>query len=343
MTAIGQYGFINAKVRTMRSYLLTKAIYHNLITAKNHHEMMNVLAPTYFNNIIDELKYQDSLEIEQKFFWEEIRRIFEIKKFSRGTLYKVISLLIERYDIEKLKIILRVWYSNTKNVDGILWKRIIYDFPVDAMLEAKDLKEMIPYLLSTPYGEIVDKFVSEHKEFDNLFYLELLLDQYNFKRLLNAGAELNRLDQRIFKRLVGIEIDLKNLDWINRFKNYYHFSYAEILQYLLPYGYRLDQKEIQRMVKAENTIKAIFQHIKGLKVQISENMETEVSIEVMEKILYQILFIEAKKAFREFPFSIGAILGYFYLMRIEMKNIRTIIKAKGYNLSPQEIENLIII
>ena len=82
--------------------------------------------------------------------------------------------------------------------------------------------------------------------------------------------------------------------------------------------------------------------MKGFEVPSGEQGNENTTLEIMEKFLYQILLGEAEKAFAQFPFSIGAIFGYFYLIRIETRNIRTLIHAKIYGLPPQAVESLLV-
>ena len=80
----------------------------------------------------------------------------------------------------------------------------------------------------------------------------------------------------------------------------------------------------------------------GLKADLLFDPKQEFALEMLDRFLYQFLLAEAKRAFAGFPFSIGAILGYYYLMRIEMKNIRTLLEAKVYEMPPDEIEPMLI-
>ena len=80
----------------------------------------------------------------------------------------------------------------------------------------------------------------------------------------------------------------------------------------------------------------------GLKADMLFDPKQEFALEMLDRFLYQFLLEEAKRAYSGFPFSIGAILGYYFLMRIEMKNLRTLLEAKVYEMKPEEIESMLI-
>jgi vacuolar-type H+-ATPase subunit C/Vma6 len=96
------------------------------------------------------------------------------------------------------------------------------------------------------------------------------------------------------------------------------------------------------VIATGNYTKAFSSVMKGFEVPSGEKSDENAVLEFMEKVLYQILLAEAEKAFIQFPFSIGAIFGYFYLIRIETRNIRTLIQAKIYGLPSKDIESLLV-
>jgi V/A-type H+-transporting ATPase subunit C len=153
---------------------------------------------------------------------------------------------------------------------------------------------------------------------------------------------MNKEDHRVARRLLGIEVDLKNLDWLSRFKKYYEIPTADIGHMLLSSGYHLSMDTLREVITTGNYVKAFSSVVKGFEIPSGEKSDENAALEFMEKILYQILFVEAEKAFAQFPFSIGAIFGYFYLIRIETRNIRTLIHAKIYGLPPQSVESLLV-
>ncbi|MBN2104007.1 V-type ATPase subunit [bacterium] len=341
MSSIDTYGLINAKVRTMRSYFLTEAQYRQLVESKSLREFWALLSQTRYAPLVEKVNYQEPVQVEQSFLLAEIQQLNQIKKYSHKRTSDVLNRLMERYDGEKLKIILRSWFRQGKGSNEILPDRILYDFPIQAMVQAKDIHEIIFLLEGTPFQKVLYEARQNYIETRSLFPLELAIDRRIYQRLLDIKSFINRRDRRIVERLIGVEIDLKNLEWIGRFKKYYQLSSAQIADYLLPHGYRLGKEQIRQSLGGDSITKILLQIMRGMNADLPAEMEGELALKALDLFLKEVLMREARRAFGEFPFSIGSVLGYFYLMRLEMQNLRMMVQAKQYNLPPADIDGML--
>ena len=341
MASIGKYGFINAKVRAMRSFLLTESIYRTMAGAGNVEELLPILAQTHFRNVIQRLKESD--EIEQELLHEEIRQIRLIQKYCHKNIAKLISLFLERFDCERLKVLLRYWHRKKKSEPPVLRGKIVYELPIDAIVTADTLGEMIVLLEGTPFQNVLSRAAADYQDSKTLFPLELAIDRDFFIRMLNEVESLPKKDWQIARRLLGLEIDLRNIDWIVRLRTYYDLSSAEIRKHILPHGSRISGKDVDRIVSGVDVSHGLIKATTGVRLPEGMGSVESFKLEDLEHLLYHILSFEARKAFGQFPFSIGSILGYLVLLRIETKNIRTLFQAKEYGFSAERTEALLIL
>jgi V/A-type H+-transporting ATPase subunit C len=58
--------------------------------------------------------------------------------------------------------------------------------------------------------------------------------------------------------------------------------------------------------------------------------------------LAQGLLQEARRALAGFPFTIGIILGYLILKRLETRNIISILYSKSYGMKPDQIRGILV-
>lgn len=343
MTSIGTYGFINAKVRAMKSFLLTDSIYRTMAASRSLEELFVVLSQTHFRNMVERVKFKEPLEIELELVSEEIRRLRVIEKNSRGNVRQLVVLFLERYDGDKLKTLLRGWHQREGKEPRVLREKIVYDFPVNAIVSAETLEEIVTLLEGTPFQKVLSREISTYMEHKSLFPLELAIDRDFFARTWEATESLSQKDQRIARRLLGIEIDLRNIDWIGRFRRYYNVSTAEVGGLLLPHGYRMGSDDVRHIVSG-GSVSKVLAGITREAQSIQRNEAGEgFDLYGLERALYQILLSEAGRAFGEFPFTIGSILGYLILLRIETKNVRTLLQAKLYGLSSEQAEDLLVL
>lgn len=342
MNKVGTYAMVNAKVRAMRSHMISKTMYQSMIAARSVNDLMGILEQTRFQSMLEHVDALDPVDIEKTLFRAEVFELKKILKFSKSHPRTLLELLLKRYEGERLKAILRSWHSK-ENLDAIYYDKIWDVLPVDAILEAKNIEEILYYLRESSYRKPVESALESYKERKTLFPVELSIDRYIFEMLFDCIETFERSDLKIAKRMIGVEIDIKNLDWISRYRRYYKLSSAEISQLLLPNGYKIRHDQIQKIVSGKDFFKSIT-GITGLSASFSDlsGNESE-SLELLEKMLYQMLYDEASHGFGSFPFSIGAILGYYYLLKIESKNIKTLLYAKAYEIPESEIQDLLIL
>ena len=343
MSSIGQYGFINAKVRAMRSFILAESVLHSMAAADSLQDILTILSQTRFKNLVEKIHHQEQSEIELLLLGEEIKPLQIIRKYSKGVVQTLISLLIETYDIEKLKVILRRWYRPMGMEPDIFREKILYDFPIDAMLAAESFEEFVHFLAETPFRTVLSGSRKEYESSHTLFSVELALDRDWVSRLWQYTESLNTKDRLITRKLLGLEIDLKNLNWIERYRTYYGMHATDISHRILPFGYHFGEADIQRILTQENILAATDGLIDGTGLNIPKKEVPSFHLETLENSLYHLLVREAHRAFQGFPFSIGSIIGFYILNRIEMKNIRTLLHTKWYGLPAEQAEALLIL
>lgn len=217
MGRIGKYAFLNAKVRAMRSILLTEGVYQRLMEAHSLQELIQLLSDTQYQHLADSGKFKEAAEIERVLTYEESRRIREIEKHSEGDVREFISLFLERYDAERLKVLLRRWHDKEQEGDEWIRRKIVFDLPVDAMLSATRLKDIVVLLEGTPFQKPLTEAAEAYSEEKSVFPLELAVDRSVYERLWAAVETFGREDRKIAGRLLGLEVDLKNLEWLGRF------------------------------------------------------------------------------------------------------------------------------
>lgn len=342
MARIGTYAMVNAKVRAMRSELISAQTFQNMIDARNLHDLISRLSQTRLENVLKQVKEADPVALEKVLYQAEIDELLKIKKYSKRTPDILIDIFLQRYEGERLKAILRSWHSK-EDLDPIYYTRIKDSLPVDELLASKSIEEFLFQLSESSFRKPLEETIQTYKDRKTLFPIELAIDKYVFKQLFDCIESFDRKDKSIARRLIGVEIDIKNLDWIGRYRRYYKLSSAEIANLLLPNGYRIGSAQIQEIMAGKDLFQAIMgiSGLSGLAIEKSE--DESMAFEAMEQFLYKLLYQEAGHAFGEFPFSIGAILGYYYLLRIESKNIKTLIYAKAYGIAESQIQELVIL
>ncbi|HEX9933624.1 MAG TPA: V-type ATPase subunit, partial [bacterium] len=328
MESVRQYGYINAKVRAMRSGFLSESAFRSMVALKEVQEVYAFLAQTRYRDrlVVGEEKTPEAME--RALFWEDVRQLQMISRFVKSGTKDFMAWVLDRYEVEKLKMLLRAWHGGPKNSPFLIRDTVVYPYSADALLSAKTLMDLADVLAGTPFQNPIKSRAEAYEEKRSVFPVEVAIDQDLFGRFWKMLKRLSRTDRGILRRLIGLETDLKNLDWIVRYRNYYKLPAAEIGDLLLPKGWRLGTKGIQKILADGNTNEAMLELTRGASVPVTGTEQDGLSLNALEQFLYRMLFAEAKKAFTAFPLSIGSLAGYVTLMRIESRNIRIIVQAK---------------
>jgi vacuolar-type H+-ATPase subunit C/Vma6 len=175
--------------------------------------------------------------------------------------------------------------------------------------------------------------------------MEIAFDHFYYKNLLSAIGKLDRKDRDIALRLTGVEIDLQNINWIIRFKNYYKLPLEAVLAAIVPGGFNLDKAILDELYSAQNVTSVLQGFVKskypGLSVLLSSQTPDSTSrLLLIRRILEEIMKHEVQRILAGYPFTIGIILSYFVLKRNEMRKIRIILNAKHYGIQQERIESM---
>ena len=349
-----KYGFINAKLRARISKILDDDFFSNLIRAHSVNECIQLFKDTPFY-IIESVynKTGDLKMVELALFKHEMKLYIEIEKYVEGEVLSVVKALASRYEIDNLKNILRLWFDRairkrdiTAGYLYIYRDRIHNDLKVDQILSAETLEDIAVYLKGTPYSEIIQDGLKEVSGKQSIFPVEILLDRYFSKILLNEVEKLKGRDLKIARRLVGIEIDMQNVSWIVRFKRMYNLPFESAIRYILPFGYLIKQNELLSVYDTQNISQIIsgfmVKKYSGLKTMLtSQGDEGYSRLILIERIVDKIIMYEVEKILLGYPFTIGIILVYFILKRSEIRKIITILNAKQYNIEEDRIKSIL--
>ncbi len=337
MSSVSTYGLVNARARAKRSRLLDAEAYQALVKAPDLPETINLLAR--FRYLAEPEKIRDlAIESLEKLLIQiEVKQVLTLLQSSRGPARRIMEILLNRIDAENVKTILRAWYKHEQSVSNVIVSPGLAVLPVAAMLKAPTLSEFARPFSNLPFYQAFLKAATDYEQQKSLFPLEVAIDKSLYQAIFELSTALPPTDQHLVRRMVGIEIDLKNLDWVARIRKYYLAQARLTENSLIPHGYRLPYSTLQKMLTTGTLEQGLERIMPGMTPATAKESDRLISLERLEQFLNQALFYEANRLFLEYPLSIASTIGYYYLVRIQTRNIRTIINAKYYRLPSQSI------
>jgi V/A-type H+-transporting ATPase subunit C len=349
------YAFINAKLRTRISKILPQQFIRQLIHARSLAESIQMLEETDFAPLQKIYERTGDIKtVELELLKGELAIYLELESLVEEELQGFVGALTERFEIENLKNAFRLWFDRRvrgRNIEDalgyLLRRRIHHAIDLDGIINADTLEQAADQLEVKAYAEIVRRQAGAVMEAASLFPLEIELDRFLYRRLAQAADRLGPRDREIARRLIGVEIDLQNVSWLIRFKNFYSLEAERALGYTLPGGLNLSGELMRQTYAAEQTDRQIstlvgkrYPEIAPLLASKEQTRFSE-RLTMIERILEQIMHIEVRKIMTGYPFTIGIILAYFILKGEEMRKIMTVLNAKFYEWPEERILTLV--
>ena len=351
---LSKYSFINAKLRARISKILPDEMFDQLAKAPSLDEALALLRETPFAGL-EEIysRTGDLKQAELELLKNEIELYRNIRQYLHHNSMELVDALLTQFEIDNLKNAIRIYFnrkirkrSDDISIHYILYDRIIHEIPIDIILNAENFDEIAGVCEGTPYSQIIRKYSHTVESEGSLFRMEIAFDHFYYNNLLASIDKLDKRDRTIALRLTGVEIDLQNINWIIRFKNFYDLPLDAVLTAIVPGGFNLDKSIIDELYSAQNVTSVLQGFVKskypGLSALLSSQTPDSTSrLLLIRRILEEIMKHEVQRILAGYPFTIGIILSYFVLKRNELKKIRTILNAKYYRIEQERIESMI--
>lgn len=348
MAGVSDYAAISARVRAMYAELLTPQDMVRLSEAPDFSSLFNVLKSTSYGPYLDGLKDKD---INPK------RVITQLKRKLSDAFYSVIQMspvqtrplvkqLYRYYEIGNLKAVLRgIVTVSAWGTETTLWDRVrdvlfplgsASVLPAQAMIESGSVATAVDLLQGTPYEEALSFAMKRYSAEQNLFPIEVALDLAYWRRLWSETKKLTGADREHGVKIIGALLDMNNLMWAIRYKVYHKLSEEEIVNYTLPFGYRVQDSDIRAIAAGADIASVVTRVFPGITDvnALLENPQT--GLPKLEVLLKRQVMKQCLAAFVGSPFHIGIPLAFLVIHDLEVQDLIVLIEAKSSNLSEDE-------
>ena len=343
------YAAISARVRAMYADLLTPQDMIRLNDSPDFSTLFSTLKTTAYGPYLDGLKDKD---ITPK------RVISQIKRKLADSYYSVIQMAPENtrplvkqlyryYEIGNLKAVLRalVTVSAWSKDEMALWDRVrdvlfpmgaASVLPAQAMVESGSVATAVDLLRGTPYEETMSFAMRRYSAEQNLFPLEVALDLAYWRRLWAEAKKLAGQDREQATKIIGSLLDMNNLMWAIRYKVYHMLSEEEIINYTLPFGYRVQDSDIRALAAGADIASVINRLYPGMPDVNALLENPQNGLPKLEVLFKRQLVQQCLAAFVGNPFHIGIPLAFLVLSDIEVQDLIVLIEAKSSNMPEDE-------
>jgi V/A-type H+-transporting ATPase subunit C len=345
------WGYINARMRGMKSRLLDHHTLDTLILQPDLESLVSELEKTPYREDIVEAKgrYAGMPAIEHALrnnFVRTFRKILDFAKKEEAEQY--IRIFLHRWDIQNIKTILRgknIHVTSDEILDCIVPAGEMDEATLTELVRQQDTKAVIDLLATwrIPYAKPLTTAFPEFVRSGDLGMLECALDRFYYADALLAVAATGS-NNAIIRHVLALEIDVVNIKTVLRMVRD-RVDPEEAKKFLIGGGLELDEKKLSRLLTLpliEDVVAALAQtRYRFLSVVPAEVLQAK-KISVIEKDLERFLVQQGTKSFLGDPLSVASLIGYFWAKYNEITNIRIISRCKTADFPVEHLREELI-
>lgn len=338
------YNSINTKIRSLEKHLFTEKDYADIAELDTVSEVVAYLKKQHdYKNIfanVDEASIHRG-EIEGLLQTSIYKTFTKLYRFSNIEQRKFLSLYFIKYEIIFLKSCLRMVFDH-RNIDlDLSYFQSVFNkysnMDIMDLSESSTLEEMVSKLKGTPYFKVLRRLNTLPSP--TLFDYEMSLDYYYFSQMWKKHDDfLKGVNLQIIKDSYGSKMDLLNIQWIFRSKNYYELSDSEIYSIIIPFHHKLKKSEVAALVRSSSTDDFFYVLENSYYRKQFLNMDTK-SLE--KTYLYSMNQLYDSNV-RKYPYSIASINTYLYRKEYEIDRLTTLLEGIRYKLNKEDVLSYIL-
>ncbi|HEY9204484.1 MAG TPA: V-type ATP synthase subunit C [Candidatus Methanoperedens sp.] len=325
-----KYAYIVARVRAMKGKLIPREMYAKFLNMEIP-EITRFIGESEYKKDVDELgkKYKGTDLFEHALNQNLALTYRKLIEVSQNEANFLITEYLRSWDIWNIKTILRGKFS------GASEEEILEDIVSAGQLRYRDLLDIIKIgtvegviaaLAKTPYYQAVEGYKGDLAEIENA------LDKLYYSNIIKAATAVGN---KLFLKFLRTEIDLKNLKMLFRMKRA-GMERDEIVKLLIPGGMELKESDLSRLssVPFAEFVRALEEYSYWNSISdITSDLTSLINIETR---LDKHGVVYASQISYYYPLSILPILDYILSKKIEVDNLRIIVRGKETAL-PEEI------
>lgn len=345
------WGYINARMRGMKSRLLDRRALDNLVIQPDLESLIADLEKTPYKPDIIEAKVQYSgvLCIEyalRKNFVRTFQKILRFVKTEEAERY--ITIFLHRWDIQNIKTILRgknIHITNEEILECLVPAGELDEATIIELVRQPDVRAVIDMLATWKigYAKPLTKEYPAFAKAGDLALLECALDEYYYADALEQ-VKNPTYNNGLIRNIISLEIDVVNLRTILRMIRD-HIDPCEAKKFLLNGGKEFNSRKLDHLLSL-HSIEEVVEELKTTPYRFLADlppsaMRTQ-KISVIEKQLEKFLVQKGVNAFLGDPLSVASVIGYFWAKYNEITNIRIISRCKTADFPIEQLKEELV-
>jgi V/A-type H+-transporting ATPase subunit C len=334
--AVARYAFFNARVALLAGRLLPRERLATLIDAPEEQER-EVLGRVE----LDVEAARDPVALERALIALFLADLVALVRALTGPARDFfIYWGALRFEVSNLKAIIRGKLAGepvSALREQLIDIRPYATLPLDELLDAEDIPELLRRLERTPYyADMARQARRIFEERRDLFALDAALDRRYYAGLSQRAQAIEGADGRHVRILVGSLIDRINLVWLLRYRFAYHLPPAEAYYLLIPASDRLSSRQLLALAEL-TSVEEIIARLPAPFTRLLANIST---IPEVTDILRHWTWQLAEKMLKHGAFDLARGFAYLLLRDRELRRIRAVLKGKRLGIEPSLVRQV---
>jgi V/A-type H+-transporting ATPase subunit C len=348
------YGYINARIRAMKSRLLSESFIEQLLTMPDVSEVVAALARTEYKEDIEKgtVKQAGILGVEEGLKDHLVniyRKILDMVAGNREA-ERLVKILLGRWDLHNLRTILRGKHIEAPieeveeqlipagDLDKAVLSELVKQPTVKAFID-------LMVLWDIPYGRPLSEAYTAYAENKRLADLELVLDKFYYHYALQE-AHGRSLNTSLVRELLRREIDFLNITTLLRLVRE-HIEVERPSEYFIEGGRELSIERLVELLtkpEIEDVVASLqdYSYHSVLEEALKKYFVTG-AVSVIQRRMEELIIRKTVSLFRGDPLSIALIAAYIWAKYNEMVNLRIIVRGKAAGMREETIREALVL
>jgi len=343
---LSDYGYVNARVRGMRSHLLTKDFFLKLVEADSFETLNSLLDQTIYRREINEAVLLDPErpDYDLALSFNMIAAFRKILDATGGEAHRLVTVLLSRYDLLNIKTIIRGKKGNAtpSEITNLLVPvGAIRMDTLEQMAQQREIRDVISYMTAQQMSyapPLVAAYPSFLKKDQDLAVLETASDKYFYANVMESLHGKNK-NLEMVREMISDEIDMRNVSTLVRIRGI-KLEDEEVEHLRIPGGL-LSGAQFLELHRLGDIVQMVSEYPdpryrKLLEKALSEYQEVDVA--AFDRELEHELVRRGVGMSNVDVLGIGVIIGYMWAKQNEIINLRITLKGKLMDQSQADIK-----
>jgi V/A-type H+-transporting ATPase subunit C len=325
------FGFVNARVRGLRSRLLPSAFVGEQVASEGFGAFVGALGQSAYSRDLEEARaaHGELAAVDVAIASNFVRATQTLLRAADGDAKKLIELLLRRYDLANLKAVVRGLYR--KQAPEAIEAALLPAGPLDAgslraMVQRGDLAGagQVLAVAGHPLAEPFRKLVAAFAESGDTLAFEVGLDEAFYADWLAAAERVGA--PQPFRAFVALEIDATNLRTAMKLRG----RDGALGRFFVSGGAALRARVFNAIAEQESG--AALGKLTGALAPLSDAAPAAV-----ERRLMALLDRAAERLARD-PLSVGLVADYLRRKERESAQLRLLARGRYYGVPRSDLE-----